>query len=254
MKTIAAIKAIALTALFLNLSVTASAQASLVPAGAYEIRGTYVGVLTCADCPGIWTELTLVDNGPNSGSGSGSFELHERYTGGVHGGSEVITHGTWTTLKFLDFSTGTIKLVYDGDRQNRQVRYFFCDHGRSLRMLDALAHEIPAPQDQLVLQRVIPLPRRQFGPLTVDQRNTTSIGKVGDYFEIMLPATQSDWRTKWHASTSRIMVQRGQFGGSSWQPGIFTFFLLQAVAPGTDALRFTTDDGTTVTFSFEIRP
>lgn len=244
----------ALTALILSLATPAPASASGVPDGDYEMRGTYVGVLLCSDCPGVWTELKLVDPGPNTGSGSGTFELHERYTGGVHGGEEIATSGTWTTLKFLDFSTGTIKLVADTS-QNRKTRYFFCDHGRSLRLLDPSGHEVQTPRmDRLVLQRVIPLPRREFGPLTEDQQNITTVGHVGDCFEIMLPSTQVNWQTKWHLARSRIMQERTRFGGSSWQPGMFTFFVLQAVAPGTEVLQFTNTDGATVRFSFEITP
>lgn len=243
---------IALTALIVSLAIPESALASGVPDGDYEMRGTYVGVLLCADCPGVWTELKLVDNGPNTGSGSGTFELHERYTGGVHGGREIVTGGTWTTLKFVDFSTGTIKLAADSG-QKPKTRYFFCDHGRSLRMLDPSGHEVQTPrQDQIVLQRVIPLPRREFGPLTEDQQNATSFGRVGDCFAIMLPSTQRDWQTKWHLAPTRTMQERTRFGGSSWQPGMFTFFILQAVAPGTEVLQFTNTDGATVRFSFEI--
>ena len=78
------------------------ARAYLVPPGEYPIYGTYRGVLPCADCVGTWTELILVDLGTNPfepGQGSGTFTMTERFTGGVHGGASVSTHGKWSTIK-----------------------------------------------------------------------------------------------------------------------------------------------------------
>jgi len=49
------------------------AIATLLPLGVYEMRGTYVGMLPCSNCAGIWTKVTLEDPGVNAGQGSGKF-------------------------------------------------------------------------------------------------------------------------------------------------------------------------------------
>jgi hypothetical protein len=60
------------------------AGASILPAGELQMDGHYLGSVLCRDCAGIWTEITLVDAGPAWGSGSGTFVVIERFTGGVH--------------------------------------------------------------------------------------------------------------------------------------------------------------------------
>jgi hypothetical protein len=66
------------------------AGASILPAGEFGMDGRYLGSVLCQDCAGIWTEITLVDRGPDWGSGSGTFVMIERFSGRVHGGATVL--------------------------------------------------------------------------------------------------------------------------------------------------------------------
>lgn len=99
------------------------ARAYLVPPGEYPIYGTYRGVLPCADCVGVWTEVILVDLGTNpfeAGQGSGTFTMTQRFTGGVHGGATITTHGKWSTIQPDEFGAGTLELR--GRGAGRQTR------------------------------------------------------------------------------------------------------------------------------------
>lgn len=93
------------------------ALAYLVPPGEYPIYGTYRGVLPCSDCVGVWTDVILVDRGTNPfepGQGSGTFTMIQRFTGGVHGGATITTHGKWSTIQSDGFGAGTLELRADG--------------------------------------------------------------------------------------------------------------------------------------------
>jgi copper homeostasis protein (lipoprotein) len=74
----------------------ASAVAPAAPAapGEEPMALRYEGVLPCADCPGIRTELTLTRKA--KGWAEGSYSLSETYLerGGPH-----VTTGDWTTLR-----------------------------------------------------------------------------------------------------------------------------------------------------------
>jgi hypothetical protein len=61
------------------------AGASILPVGEFGTDGRYLGSVLCQDCSGNWTEITLVDLG--SGSGSGTFVRIERFAGIGHGGA-----------------------------------------------------------------------------------------------------------------------------------------------------------------------
>lgn len=122
---------------------TGPARAYLQPPGEYPMGGTYRGVLPCTDCVGVWTEVILVDLGTDPfepGQGSGTFTMTERFTGGTHGGASIKTHGKWLTLHPDGFGAGTIELRVEGqDGKPLTRRRFYCDHGRSLRLLDSKA-------------------------------------------------------------------------------------------------------------------
>jgi hypothetical protein len=110
--------------------------------GDYEMRGKYQGVLFCSDCPGVWTEVTLEDSGPNLGIGRGAFVMTERYTGGIHGGETVVTTGQWLELRAAT--------------KNAQPRYFRCEGGRRLTEANADGTLVTVHMPQNALTRVIP--------------------------------------------------------------------------------------------------
>lgn len=215
--------------------------------------GHYEGVLPCVDCPGIWTEVTLVDHGPNAGNGSGTFAMTQRFTGGRHGGATITTQGTWSTIEWVKGQeyTGTLKLE-PRDGASTVPRYFYCYHGLMLQPLHIVA---PRP-----LERVIPPPRPQFGPLTQATSNTQVAAKVGDLFEVALPATTlMNSMTSWSMirTKSGNIALNEHYGGSEFGlTGVYSVFVLKATAPGSAIVTFgsTADPARTVTFTFRVRP
>jgi len=118
------------------MTIPLAARAALIRDGDYEMRGTYEGVLFCSDCPGVWTEVTLEDNGPDLGIGRGTFVMTQRYSGGVHRGNSVVTTGTWIAISRDAFGTsGLVKL--QGTYGDVTPRYFLCEGGRRLRVAGA---------------------------------------------------------------------------------------------------------------------
>jgi|GEM_PF-5732526 len=216
------------------------ARAYLVTPGEYPIHGTYRGVLPCADCVGVWTELILVDLGPlEPGQGSGTFTMIERFTGGVHGGASITTHGKWSTIKSDGFSAGTIELrVEDHDGKHRAPQRFYCDYGRSLRLLFATPNEnVFNRQD--TLERVIPRPLPQF-ILTDRDTNARIIGRVGDAFQIDLPTTPAHELDAWviKRPIAQSMALEGRLGSGILPEHATTTFLLKAIAPGNVRIEF----------------
>lgn len=235
------------------------ARAYLIPPSEYPIRGTYRGVLPCMDCVGVWTELILVDLGTNPfspGQGSGTFTMTERFTGGVHAGASIKTHGKWSTIEPDGFGAGTIELrVESSDPKPPAPRRFYCDHGRSLRLLSAKSNEIVFNR-QDTLERVIPPPLPQF-ILTEKDSNVPIVARVGDTFQIDLPTT-----LKAHADDAWVMKKPASRSIAT-TPGvssiilpdrIITSFLLEAAAPGMVRIEYQRVKGPPmmVTFLFEV--
>jgi NlpE N-terminal domain len=232
------------------------AGAYLVTPGEYPIHGTYRGVLPCADCVGVWTEVILVDFGPfEPGQGSGTFTSTERFTGGVHGGASITTHGKWSTIKWDGFGAGTIELrIEDRDGKHRAPQRFYCDHGRSLRLLFSKTNEIVFNR-QDTLERVIPPPLPQF-ILTDRDNNAPIIGRVGDAFQIDLPTTLAHENNTWvmKQPVSRSMALEGQLGSGILPDHATTTFFLRAIAPGNVRIEFQRVKGPSMMLasSFEI--
>ncbi len=82
------LRPIQLVYLVVLLSSLRMAGASVLPVGEFGMDGRYLGSVLCQDCSGIWTEITLVDLGP--GSGSGTFVRIERFAGLGHGGATTL--------------------------------------------------------------------------------------------------------------------------------------------------------------------
>jgi len=238
--------------------VTRNAYPALLAAGEYPTAGKYIGVLPCADCAGIWTEIVLTDPGPNLGQGNGTFVTTERFTGGIHGGAIVTTRGSWSTVSWNTIgrndSVATLKLIGKGSGETvSPARYFLCNHGLSLE-LRATADRGTDTIEPGTLRRVIPLP--SFGPVTETDSKNTLYGTVGDSFEITLPASSMD--TALHAwkmtsPVSQIVALMGVTGSKN-QNAFATDVMLKAVAPGQIRLEFRSmqDPAKVVTFSFDI--
>ncbi len=235
-----------------------SAQATALRRGDYPMGGKYAGILLCSDCAGVWTEVTLGDPGVNAGQGSGTYVMTERFTGGIHEGATIRTRGSWSTVEQdkVDAYTGTLELR--GAKQNGETpapRSFFCDHGRSLRLLKMDARVVTA-SDLVTLQRVIPIP--PFGPLTEAASHDTAVGRVGDTFEIDLPApalnaTLNAWTMDKPSSKSvALETVEGSGNGSAF----VSVFLVKCVAPGKPRLNFrsVTRLSRTISFRFHVLP
>lgn len=240
----------------------ARAEATLIPLGEYPMGGTYSGIVPCSDCAGIWTELTLNDTGVDAGQGKGTFVMTERFTGGVNRGDVVTERGSWSTVAWVQGQsfTGTVELRYaKPDGTDAPPLYFYCDHGRYLRLIaersSAFAFAAARPRF-FPLQRVIP--RGRFGPLTDKDAGRAIYARVGDEFEVTLPAPLADstlgfWTIA--RGSARNIVTTGPWGsgnGDQYSSG----FILKAVAPGNASVVFRSGDkqARTVTFSFEIAP
>jgi hypothetical protein len=236
------------------------ARAYLVPPGEYPMAGTYKGVLPCADCIGVWTEVVLVDLGTNPfdpGQGSGTFTMTERFTGGVHGGTSITTHGKWSTIHRDGFGAGTIELRAEGlDGKSLAPRQFYCDHGRSLHL--RFKSNVVVFNRPDTLERVIPPPRPQFW-VTERENNKPIMGRVGDTFQIDLPTTLET-----HSSDAWVMKQpilpemelEVQADESILPDRPTTTFLLTAIAPGTLRIEFQRVKGPSmsVDLPFQIAP
>ena len=225
--------------------------------GDYSMRGTYAGILPCSDCSGIWAEVTLNDMGVDLGEGKGTFVMTERFTGGAHGGAIVTTHGSWlgtfTDPKF----TGNVALLYTTPEGTQAPPlYFYCDHGRYLRLLPDRSPDFAFALQRggfSMLQRVLPRPR--FGPLTEQDSRGTIFARVGDEFIVALPAGSLDaTRTEWMVSKPAQGVVVEGLSGSGNGTTFSSDFSLRAAKPGRFRLMFRSADhpGRTVTFSFDV--
>jgi hypothetical protein len=237
------------------------ARANLVPPGEYRIAGTYRGVLPCADCIGVWAEVILVDLGMNPfepGQGSGTFTMTERFTGGVHGGASITTRGKWSTIQPDGFGAGTLELrVESRDGKLLAPRQFYCDHGRSLRLLDSNPNVVVFNRPD-TLERVIPPPRPQFW-VTERENNKPIMGRVGDTFQVDLPTTlQTHSFDAWvmKQPTSQNIALEAQQDSSILAARPTTTFLLKAISPGTVRIEFQRVKGPSmkVSFPFQIAP
>ena len=91
----------------------------------------YAGVLPCADCPGIRTELTLTRKA--KGWAEGSYSLSETYLerGGPH-----VTTGDWTTLRGDAVDPDASVYQLDPDHTERQRNFLRVGDDVELKALD----------------------------------------------------------------------------------------------------------------------
>ncbi len=254
------VRTVHLAALLLLLATFGVAEGSALPPGEYGFAGHYVGVLLCSDCPGIWTDVTLTDFGPNWGGGHGSFVLIERFTGGQHAGETITLKGDWSVVDWAHNGnyTGTLELrpVKDGIGDDHALRYFFCDHGRSLRLLDQNRQGIPTLKP-VSLSRVIPQPEPRF-TVTPAAASTVLYARVGDTFEIDLPiASLTAYRTTWTMRPPAAhCVSLYSVTGFGNQDVFSAAFTLKADSPGKVRLEFDSSEGREqhIAFDFLVRP
>lgn len=117
------------------------AIATLLPLGVYEMRGTYVGMLPCSNCAGIWTKVTLEDPGVNAGQVSGKFTMLQSFTGGALRRKTVVIRGRWFVVNHRTDGgyqeSGAIELLPEQpDGTPSSPRFFKCVLGQKLEALD----------------------------------------------------------------------------------------------------------------------
>jgi hypothetical protein len=124
-------------------------------------------------------------------------------------------------------------------------------------LLDANRNPIAARD---TLERVIPPPRPEFGPLTENESHAEVAARVGDRFDVALPAASPDatltaWTMITPTPNSSIALET-TFGSGIGLKGVFTIFVLKAVAPGSARIEFrsTKSQKQIVTFSFRVAP
>jgi hypothetical protein len=233
------------------------AGASILPNGEYGMAGRYLGSVLCQDCAGVWMEITLVDTGPDWGNGSGTFVLVERFTGGVHGGATVLNQGNWRTVEWVkggDY-TGTIELQSEQPNDG-SPRYFFCDHGRSLRVLNPDRSSISTLKPA-TLDRVNPQPEPHF-PMTDADSGATIHARVGDTFVLALPVESlSTYRTAWTMKPPAAQCMTVYAITGSGRGRAFTSdFELKAAVAGKVRLEFqkTEQPSRSVSYEFDVLP
>jgi NlpE N-terminal domain len=230
------------------------AQGSVLPVGEYGMDGRYLGTVLCQDCAGVWTEITLTDTGVDWGNGSGTFVMIERFAGGSHGGATVLTLGDWSAVEWAKGGnyTGTIELHPTAG----QLRYLFCDHGRSLRILNPDRTPV-SPLRQDTLQRVIPQSQPHF-LLSAADSGTTLHARIGDTITLALPvASLASYRTAWTMKPPAAQCMTVYTITGSGNQGVFTSdFLLKAAAPGKVHIEFQSAEqpSRSVAYDFEVLP
>ena len=226
----------------LLLAAVPAARATVLPYGTHPIGGTYQGVLPCADCAGIWTEIVLADPGSNAGQGSGTFVMSQRFTGGKNGRETLKSEGTWSTLVSdgRDGQTGTLELVpTHSDGTAGTPMFFYVQSGRTLQMLDAQKQSLPLRPNH-TLDRVIPPPVEAFGPLTETDNGKTVEVKVGDVIDIRLVSTSDSGLPIPHSELSAPdsaaeLVSKSKTGE---QGNFYHDWRLRMIRPGHQAISF----------------
>ncbi|MBD5656245.1 MAG: hypothetical protein IAI50_13860, partial [Candidatus Eremiobacteraeota bacterium] len=181
---------------------------------------------------------TLNDPGPNVGLGSGDFVMVERFAGGVHAGESVTTRGAWLTVGRHSSDgfqpNGTLELQPQTARGTRlPPRFFRNTSGVRLQQLDSAMN----PFSEAVLQRVIPAPTPDFGPLQIKDAGKTVYMKVGDTIEISLSTGTSPddaWSLSRLAEPVALRFALGSLSGDEYS-GEWTFSM---IAPGRTVLTF----------------
>ena len=95
--------------------------------------GTFEGVLPCADCQGIKTELALYQDAANSENNT--YTLKETYLGNQTGDTSFNSSGKWDILRGIkgDPNAEVYFLNYD---EPEESRYFLKKSEDSIMMLD----------------------------------------------------------------------------------------------------------------------
>jgi predicted secreted protein/uncharacterized lipoprotein NlpE involved in copper resistance len=151
------------------------------------LLATYQGVLPCADCSGIRTELRLYAEQP-SGRAAG-YELTETYLGTRDGDRTFERAGRWTIMRGTPDDNDATVYQLDFDEPNR-ARNFLRVGDDELRLLDRDQRTIVSPVPQS-LQRVAE--GAAAVPITLVEEDTGKTVDVerGQRIVVRLPSNRS---------------------------------------------------------------
>lgn len=127
-------KSLALAAIMAALPLAAGAAT-----GPEVVLGVFEGALPCADCPGIRTRLTLVQE--NRFTAEGRYRLEETYLD--RDAAPRVSEGTWTTLRGDAVDPDAVVYELNPDEPAR-AREFLKVGERAIRQLDRDFKEIPS--------------------------------------------------------------------------------------------------------------
>ncbi|PVD54134.1 hypothetical protein DC498_01725 [Terrimonas sp.] len=97
------------------------------------LLGTFEGVIPCADCGGIKTELTLYQDAANSDNNS--YTLKETYLGGKTGDTTFTSTGKWDILKGIKTDKEAVVYFLNYEEPD-DSRYFLKQSDTAVLMLD----------------------------------------------------------------------------------------------------------------------
>lgn len=98
-----------------------------------ELIGSFEGVIPCADCGGIKTELTLFQDAANSENNT--YTLKETYLGGKTGDTTFTSTGKWDILKGTPSDKEAIVYFLNYEEPD-DARYFLKQSDSSVLILD----------------------------------------------------------------------------------------------------------------------
>lgn len=190
----------------------------------------YWGVLPCADCAGIRTELMLVQD-PKTGEPQ-TYELIETYLGSM-GREEKpnTTRGKWTVATGVASDTAAATIVLDGGGRPELSRRFERLNDRELRQLDRQGKRITSTLNY-VLTRVSQIPM----PMPLPAGTAPPAAPGGATPTAMVTDMASGWPVNLTAGqemTARLAVDPS---GARWslRPGTDGGVLALQGAPATE--------------------
>jgi copper homeostasis protein (lipoprotein) len=198
--------------------------------------GTFAGVLPCADCAGILTELRLFTEQP-SGHPT-RYELTETYLGAREGGGSLSTTNRWALLKGTSGDAGATVVQLDLGRVDARKNFVRAGDDE-LRLIDRNLKEIP-PALPHSLYRVSDIPAASL--LETDSGRAIEVER-GQRVYVVLGANRTtgfDWTLDSFASgplTSMggpIYAQAADIAGS----GGTGMWFFRASRSGKQELRF----------------
>src|SRR5215471_7941829 len=197
--------------------------------------GTFAGVMPCADCSGILTELRLYTEQPSGQPAR--YELTETYLGARDGGGSFSTTNNWALLRGTATDPDAIVVQLDLGRIDARKNFIRVGEDE-LRLIDRNLKEIP-PTIAHSLHRVSDLPPVSL--LETDSGRTIEVER-GQRVYVVLGANRTtgyDWTLATEAGPltslgGSVYAQAADLAGSGGT-GIWFF---RASHSGKQELRF----------------